>query len=179
MSLVIAVDPGLTGAIAVMKESGVAVAVHDMPTTDSGKGFVSRVVDGTLLAQLLAAYIGDRCVIARAVMERVNAMPTQGVSSMFSLGDSRGCIRGVIQALGIALTDVPPQKWKKDLGLEIPRELKGDARKQAKKDVKAKSVELARRLFPGMADKLARAKDHGRAEALLIGWWATKGGVGV
>jgi crossover junction endodeoxyribonuclease RuvC len=180
MSYVVAVDPGLTGAVAIFFECGDPIEVFDMPTNDSGKGFVSRVVDGRELAKRVMAYCSsgfgagqDPRLNIRAVMERVNAMPTQGVSSMFSLGDSRGCVRGVLQALRVSVSDVPPSKWKRDLGLEIPRELKGEERKQAKKQVKAKSIELARATFPSMTKHLERAKDHGRAEALLIGHWAT------
>lgn len=183
MSYVIAVDPGLTGAVAVMFEAGFVIEVFDMPVVDSGKGFVSRVVDATSLWHRIAAYAsmvarpGDRAQGVRAVMERVNAMPAQGVSSMFSLGDSRGCTRGVLQTLGIPMIEVPPQTWKRDLDLVLPKPPKGMPKKerdQRKREAKARSRALAAKLFPAFAHLVAREKDHGRAEALLIGHWATR-----
>lgn len=175
---VIAVDPGLTGAVAVMHENGQAVDVFDMPVVDSGKGFVSRVVDGVELARRIGDYRWSTPATTRAVMERVGAMPAQGVSSMFSLGDSRGCIRGVIQALGISLTDVPPQTWKRDLDLispKLPSKTPKTERDRAKREAKVRSRAMAAHLFPELAHLLQREKDHGRAEALLIGHWATRG----
>lgn len=181
MSYLIAVDPGLTGAMAVLLSNGVAVDVIDMPVVDSGKGFVSRIVDARGLAYHVRRYapaierIGDKAQGVRAVMERVGAMPAQGSSSTLSLGDSRGCIRGVIETLGVPLTDVPPQKWKRDLDLLVPRQKKGTPKSEKdrlKREAKARARALAIKLFPNMADRLLREKDHGRAEALLIGYWA-------
>lgn len=49
-----------------------------------------------------------------------------------------------------------PAAWKKALGLGTD-----------KKD----SISMAKKLFPGAAPLLARAKDHGKAEAILIAWY--------
>lgn len=83
----------------------------------------------------------------------------------FSIGEltrAAGTVEGALASVGImAAVRVPPAQWKRDLGLlRIPK----NARKAA-------SLELARLLFPECAG-LERAKDHNRAEALLIGHWA-------
>lgn len=140
--LIVGIDPGISGAIAILDSRGDAVDVYDMPVAD---GFVS----GGLLYQSLE----DR-LIRLVVVEKVNAMPGQGVSSMFKFGDSVGAVRGVVGALGVPLAWAPPGVWKRHHGL-------------LRKDKDA-SRRLALEKYPRMAEKLSRKKDSGRAEALLI-----------
>lgn len=56
------------------------------------------------------------------VLERVSSMPGQGVVGVFSLGDSFGCIRGVVAAKGLPLELVTAQAWKKRFGLTADKE---------------------------------------------------------
>jgi crossover junction endodeoxyribonuclease RuvC len=54
-----------------------------------------------------------------------------------------------------------------------PREWqKGLVRPSDGKDPKERSLTVARRLFPDA--ELSRKKDHNRADALLLAWWARK-----
>jgi len=149
--IIIGIDPGIGGAVAAVDGRGNLLWVEDMPIRDAGKkSRKANEIDGSALARLLRLHVADiRC----AVVEEVHAMPGQGVSSMMSLGDSRGCIRGVLEALGISVERVEPQRWKKSYGL-IGAEKDG-------------SRACAIRLYPSCPD-LARKKDHGRAEAILL-----------
>jgi crossover junction endodeoxyribonuclease RuvC len=71
---------------------------------------------------------------------------------MFAFGESFGVIRGVVSALGMPLELVTPATWKRRFGLI-----------GAEKDAaRTKATEL----YPGII--LARKKDVGRADALLI-----------
>lgn len=148
---VIGIDPGLTGAIAILSRvCPPPPEVHDMPVIAYGKtGFVKRAVDLPALAALLAPY--SVIATARAFMERVSAFPGQGVGSMFSLGMSYWGVAGVLAGLKIPLQLVGPQEWKRHYGIEKDKE---------------KSRALARRHYPTL--DLWRKKDHNRAEALLI-----------
>ena len=131
-----------------------------MPTVpkSSGKG---QMLNAHGLRDLLEDDgIGDVHV---AWIEQVHAMPKQGVSSAFGFGRSVGAIEGVVAALYIPTEMVTPQEWKKRAGLL--RKPKDAARG------------LAIRLFPDVADRLARKKDVGRADALLIAHFMT-GGIG-
>jgi len=146
----IGIDPGLTGAIAWEDERGGAW-VSDLPTVIEGRG--TGVVKTRLAPRALAdlvRYLG----LSRAVLERTAARPGQGVSSMFSMGVTRGVILGVFGTFGIQLDEVEPALWKAHFQLL-------GAEKEA-------SLELARRLFPSAREALARKKDHNRAEALLL-----------
>jgi crossover junction endodeoxyribonuclease RuvC len=149
--LIVGIDPGISGAIAAVTPSGSLQWVHDMPVRDAGKKTrKANEIDGVSLARLLRVHVAD---IGEVWIEEVSAMPGQGVSSMFSLGDSRGCIRGVCEALGLSTQRVHPTTWKRSCGL-----LGAD---------KGASRAMAIRLYPG-CDVLARKKDHGRAEAILL-----------
>lgn len=146
--MTLGIDPGLTGALALLDAAGQVVILHDLPTLHRGTGKVKRELDPAGLAHLLRPHAGS---IALAVVEGVASRPGQGVASMFSLGHSLGVIHGVMGALCIPWQPVTPSVWKKAAGLSSDKEA---ARAQASK------------LFPDM--ELHRIKDHNRAEALLI-----------
>ena len=52
-----------------------------------------------------------------AAIEKVSAMPKQGVSSMFKFGDAAGFVRGLLTAYGIPFRFVLPRTWQKEFGL--------------------------------------------------------------
>lgn len=148
MSLILAIDPGLSGAVALV-EDGALRAVFDMPVMGAaGK----RFVNGAMLAHLIRKS-GTPDI---AIIEDVHAMPGQGVVSMFTFGESKGVARGVVAALGIPERMVRPAVWKKDMGLGTDKE-------------KARMLAIGR--WPGCAEHFARKKDHGRAEAALLAIW--------
>ena len=95
-------------------------------------------------------------------LEKVGAMPGQGVVSMFSFGKSAGFIEGVLQTLGIPYQLIPPQTWKKEFTLNKSKE---------------KSVEVCKRLFPSvilLATPRCKKEHDGMAEALLMAEYAKR-----
>lgn len=156
--IVYGIDPGVTGAVACLV-NGVVHGIEDIPVRFEGSGAVRRKLDSAGLASIVRGWrvqVGPDDELA--IVERVGSMPGQGVASTFSLGHSAGAIEGVLQALGIRLQLVPPQSWKRALGIG--------------KD-KAKSGAKASLMYPGSAEYWRRVKDHNRAEALLLahyGW---------
>lgn len=149
--IIIGIDPGITGAIAIIDDSGNLVGIHDMPTMPKGAG-KKKQINPCSLVGMLSGY--GRVT---AYLERVSAMPGQGVSGVFTFGECFGVIRGVLAAAYIPLVLVTPQSWKRRFGL-IGTE---------KDAARTKAIEL----YP--AASLARKKDIGRADALLIaryGW---------
>ena len=151
MNYVIGIDPGISGAIAVF-EDGKLVNVIDMPTleVDSGKT-KKRHISAVSLCNYLTVFSN-----AHVVIEKVGAMPGQGVTSMFNFGRSAGIIEGVVVGLKIPHTYVTPATWTKAVG------------RAAGKDA---SRMRAMELFPAKADLFKRAKDDGRADACLIAYW--------
>lgn len=152
----VGIDPGLTGAIGVLDSEGKLVGVFDMPTRDKQGGLVKREVSVKKLAELLKGYLGEGDIL---LVERVAARPEQGVSGMFSLGDSFGAVRGVCGGLGGVVVDVLPQMWRRGCGITS-----GSG--------KGGSVAKARAIFG--SGVIRAGKDHGKADALLIAWYGWK-----
>jgi crossover junction endodeoxyribonuclease RuvC len=150
--LTIGIDPGTSGAIAILHD-GQPVALEDMPCTARRAG--GDMVDGGKLSAMLRGYWheapGSSVLVA---LEQVSAMPGQGVSSMFRFGQSDGIVRGVVGAMRLPLVNVNPRGWKKRFGL-------GGTEKDA-------SRSLALERFPKVRHLLARKKDVGRADAAFI-----------
>jgi hypothetical protein len=157
LRITIGIDPGQTGAIAVLAD-GEPVQVFDMPV--SARKVKGQEVSATALAIELRA-IQRRCEGAHVycVVEQVGAMPGNGGTSMFRFGEGYGIVKGTLSALGIGYSTVIPPKWKKWAGLI-----------GADKDA---SRTLCMQKFPGATPWLTRKKDNGRADAILIaryGW---------
>lgn len=152
--MIFGIDPGATGALALLDPEGQLAAVHDMP-----------YLDGAVSAPLLTGLLRDQEAIYAAWVERAQAMPRQGIASTFRYGTGYGVILGVLGALHVPTTTVRPVEWKRSAGLSAD---KGASRRRA--------IEL----WPAQAELFARVKDDGRAEAALIarhGWLAMRGEV--
>lgn len=149
--MLISVDIGRNGALALFNEAGALLAVEDMPTLDDGpKG--RPTVNGPLLAGIV-----KRWAPTRAVVEYVAARPGEAAPGAFAFGRSRGAIEGVLAAQGIPARFVTPAWWKRRAGIPAGKDHKDTAR----------SIAIAR--WPDRADLFARKLDHDRAEACLIG----------
>ncbi len=155
-SRVIGIDPGISGAIAVLTDAGDLVTVHDMPILADGaksktKGKRRNSVSAPLLRDIIAQ-IGP----TQAFLEDVHAQPRDGAAGAFGFGRSKGVIEGVLAGLGIPVRMVAPQTWKRVVGIKSGTDKDG-------------SRSEAIRRFPSKAALFARVKDDGRAEAALIG----------
>ncbi len=150
------IDPGLDGALAVISAKGKFVDAWDAPTTTVKRGRKNKRVYMPASMVSLVRYLATTYDIAAVGFEFVHAMPGQGVSSMFSMGQGVGIWEGIIAALGLPLEYVTPQQWKKLL------------MRAGTGDDKQASIVRAMALFPSAADWLKRKKDDGRADAMLI-----------
>jgi len=152
--IVLGVDPGLSGATAVVDtERRTILAVDDMPTHKLRRGKrMSRSLDLHALSRIVssASVVYGAEV---AVIEDVHTMPNQGVASQGQLMEAFGAVKGIVVAVGFRLHLARPSQWKKALGLT------------ADKDVSRRKASL---LFPAAAHYFARVKDDGRAEAALL-----------
>ncbi len=146
--MIIGIDPGLKGAFAFLSKKGKVKEVIDMPQEAkiTGKGF-------QVSALMVCEILRDKKV-TMAYVERVHAMPGQGVVSVFSFGRSMGVVETALAAFGIPVTFVTPHAWKKRAGL-IGKE-------------KDASRTLCLSLYPGLANELKYKKNVDRADAILI-----------
>ncbi len=152
--IILGIDPGLTGAVAVLDGEGKLLDVYDMPviTMKVGKSIKRR-----LDARGLAVYVKRQMDSAPcyAYVEQVGAMPKQGVSSTFNFGQSYGIILGIIAAYGLPFKTLTPSYWKGKTGLTGQPK---DASRMA-----------AIREWPEMSHMFSLKKHDGRSDAALIG----------
>lgn len=149
----IGVDPGLSGAYTHLYECGGGewrLFVADIPLLEleSAAKKKRHVVN---LAGLSQAF--KNMPTSQAIIERVQSMPGQGVSSTFRFGEAYGSIQASIVGAGHRLWYVTPAAWKKEMRLGRDKE-------------KARHMALTE--FPECAEFFSRKRDHGRAEAALI-----------
>lgn len=143
--LILGIDPGVSGAIAELRDGRLA-RVHPMPTFTT-KG-TKRVVDEDGLARIIRSAVPDH-----AYIEQVNSRPGEGHAGAFAFGRSYGVPLGVLAGLGVGRTPVAPVTWK--ASLRVPADKDG-ARARASQ------------LMPYAAHLWPRKMDDGLAEAALI-----------
>ena len=107
---ILGIDPGLSGAIAILEKKKV-LNLFDMPVMAEGKKNKKQLNSAQLVNIIRENSIGEEDIVV--VVEQVNAMPGQGVTSMFNFGQTFGAIKGVCAALNLPIFFVRPSKWKK------------------------------------------------------------------
>lgn len=157
--IVLGIDPGLSGGIALI-ESG------DCPRVILATGIpvfgqdAKRRVDVPRVLALLQPH-----KIAAGFIERAQAFAKQGASSGFIYGRAVGQLEACIMGMGLPFNVCEASAWKKTHGLIRPKEVDPDI---WKKVVKKRSIERAKFLFPDSHGLFPRQGDHGIAEAILI-----------
>ena len=151
--IAIGLDPGTTGAIAFVDSRGSCV-VEDLPTEPiPGDRTITKRLDPRGLLSLVRANVPPGEPVLVGVEELAPFGGAGSKSTLMSMGDSIGVIRSIFSVLRVAPKYVRPQAWKRHFGLKAD---------------KSASLVKARVLYPLAVPLLARAKDHNRAEAVLI-----------
>ena len=148
---IIGIDPGLSGAIAVLEDKKV-LGIYEMPVMAEGKKN-KRQLNSAQLVNIMKSNIIKSDEIA-VVVEQVNAMPGQGVTSMFNFGKTFGAIKGVCAALELPIFFVRPSKWKKYF----------DLINSSKDSSRTKAIEM----YPSLSSQLTKKKDVNKSDAILI-----------
>ena len=149
--IVVGIDPGLSGAIAILSDNKV-INIFDMPVMSEGKKN-KKQLNSAQLVNIIKDYTNDdeeKVVI----VEQVNAMPGQGVTSMFNFGQTFGAIKGICAALKLPIYFVRPSKWKKHFNLI----------NSSKDSSRTKVIEM----YPSLSNQLSKKKDVNRSDAILI-----------
>ena len=149
--IIIGIDPGLSGGIAVLDNNKV-LDLFDMPVMADGKKN-KKQLNSALLAKLIKESTSNSSESA-VIVEQVNAMPGQGVTSMFNFGQTFGAIKGICATLELPIFFVRPSKWKKHFELI----------NSSKDASRTKAIEM----YPHLAEKLSKKKDVNKSDAILI-----------
>ena len=145
------IDPGLSGALAILDNSNV-IDVIDLPVMAEGKKNKRQLSSAHLSQYMVKNIVNIEDTVV--VVEQVNAMPGQGVTSMFNFGQTFGAIKGVCAALGLPIFFVRPSKWKKHFELI----------NSSKDSSRTKVIEM----YPSLSGDLAKKKDVNKSDAILI-----------
>ena len=148
---IIGIDPGLSGAIAVLEDIKV-LSLFEMPVMAEGKKN-KRQLNSSQLVNIIKENTNDDEEIA-VIVEQVNAMPGQGVTSMFNFGQTFGALKGICAALELPIFFVRPSKWKKHFELI----------NSSKDASRTKVIEM----YPKLSNQLAKKKDVNKSDAILI-----------
>ena len=153
----IGIDPGLKGGLALLTE-GYGDLVFSMPTIKTTKGKkTAETINLPLLVEMLEQFARKGGTV---FLEKVGAMPKQGVSSTFKFGTGYGQIQGVLATLRMPFELVTPQQWMK---VVLAGYGKGGNTKA--------SIQYVMQKFPGVslfATNRSRRPSDGMADAICL-----------
>lgn len=152
------IDPGLSGALAVLDHAGSILHVADLPTLLVGK---TRMLDLSSIRTLL-----PNRETSRVTLEKVDVRPAvgknkdgtvrkQGIVSSGRFMRATGQIEGMLAMGGYSVELVTPQAWKKVM-------MAGMAKEKDASRLRCSQV------WPDMAALWRHKKDHHRCDALLL-----------
>lgn len=152
--MILAVDPGLSGALA--RYDGQHLSVIDMPTYVRPAG--KRQIDRRFIDEAELVRLVQVCGMEAdwLIVEQVGGIPNQSASSAFTFGRGVGVIIGAAIGIGLKREEVHPATWKS--ALKVPAD---------KRAARARASEL----LPAYSGLWTRQKNDGRAEASLIALW--------
>jgi len=152
--IIIGIDPGKAGALVAMGNNGSIKDKIIMP-------IAGKELDIPAITKWLNWWLELKEPVI-ACVEKVHAMPGQGVVSMFTFGFNVGVIRGVISALNITLYLVAPQTWKKVVLADTPKD-------------KNAAIDYCSRVYPEvslLATERSKKPHQGIADAICIARYA-------
>lgn len=156
----IGIDPGKAGSLCLLAQDGGTIVFRDWPKSGDLADYYERI------SRLMRRYDIIMCIL-----ERVHAMPKQGVSSTFSFGVNFGIWQGWLTTWQHPHMLVPPQTW-----------MKGLTSKADGRNTKQQICSAARRMFP-QAELMGPRGGilDGRADSLMMAYYAmlmsAKGGI--
>ena len=162
----ICIDPGVNGAVACgWSGDATSIEVFDSPNfevTKQGRKTPRPVTNPKGMFDLLESLRADKDDVL-VVLEQVHARERDSTVSAFTFGENYGVWRGALSALSLPVRLITPQVWK--------RKVFGQGRvsgEDAKERARQKCIEL----LPHLSQQLKYKKDHNRAEAALLCYYA-------
>jgi crossover junction endodeoxyribonuclease RuvC len=140
----IGIDPGKSGSIAVLNKEKLTVIPTPVVEGDYDIAEMINILEDSI----------DKPSNSFIIIERAQAMPGQGVVSMFEFGRGYGLWLGIINFLLVPYQIVHSRTWTKKMLEGAPGE------------GKERAFHVARNLFPSWQPKLK--KEHEYADSILL-----------
>ena len=143
------IDPGFSGALAVLDKNLQVIHYQDMPIIEvANKRELNEPELHSILSRFSPKY--ENLVVG---IEKSQTMPNQGIVSSGRYMASYGFLRGLCVGMGLPYYLIRPPSWKKLMLADMPKE-------------KGSSIQKVNQIYPDI--KLTRKKDHGISDAILI-----------
>ena len=156
--VILGIDPGLTGAVAILNAQGVSMMdALRTPTLKATKRGQKTEYDLPGMRNILLHH--DPLLVG---IEKVHSMPHDGHSSAFRFGQGYGLWLGLLAGLGIPFVELPPQRWQSRMLAGHPRGAQ----------TKISAVKVSQGLWPDIP--IHYKADWGMADAALIGEYARR-----
>jgi hypothetical protein len=177
MKKIIAMDPGVAGAIVILQD-GKILEAHNMPIfkiekppkKGKKKPTMQAQVDFKGIFNILEPHFGDNNEKPEIYVEEITHLFGLPSSSNFKLGYAAGVLHAAVQTFADEFYLVPPKKWQAGVWDEADKCLKPNKRV----DTGATSKNAFARIFAGYEGKL---KSEGIRDAALIAWYGHTGGL--
>jgi hypothetical protein len=161
---IIAIDPGKTGAIAIINIEGKIIEVLDMPLSPDKSNISERglrEIFNTFNSNDFAALEDTK---AMEFTDKNGEKRDQSVSSMLNFGENKGILRGLLISTSMCYEMVSPRKWQS--ALNVKGKVGGNGNCIAK----------AKHYFPHCeVQRIGKGGSiidmDGRADALLMAEW--------
>jgi len=144
--IIIGIDPGASGGVAVYDEDEHALYTHKCPDN-------TKAMAAIINSAKARSWIDDQQLMC--AIEKVHAFPTDARSSAFKFGVNFGKWLGILGSLNVSTIEVTPQTWMKDFQ-PLPK---------IKKDRKNELKRIASEMFPENKITLSTS------DAALIAAW--------
>lgn len=154
--LVLGIDPGMKGGLAIFAPGATIPVVQPLPITSG------RWVDCRAIVELLGGIIDWSPMDTLVFIERVWALPQQGGMEKFI--KNAGMLLGLCQTMGFMWREVLPKEWKYALLPNVGEHGKAEAIAYCKQNypsVSLMATPRSKKEHDGMADAICIA-DYGR-----------------
>jgi len=148
------IDPGKKGSIAIIDSDRTMIKLVPVPVIKIKKGHDYDIAEMKhMLSEITTLNEVGICVI-----EKAQAMPGQGVTSMFTIGKGYGIWLGLLTAIGIPFIEISPRVWTRRLLIGVGGE------------GKERNYKASRQLFPEWQVKFKY--EHEWCDSLLLAEYA-------
>lgn len=151
--MIIAIDPGVHGGIAVRRDGEGMVRIYNMPETIEG-------IEGWFRFCFAPMAAGIHQKDIWCYLEKVHSMPKQRPTAIWTFAENYGALKGIIKAYGISRIDVEPKTWQKAIGATreaVPKNATPTVKERIKREAKKKIKSIVEARFPYLSVNLQTA----------------------